>query len=58
MYGIWGCVFLEMCTVLKCLSVANMRKYFSDRTDSTSFHSNIDGMPGEIENLRGACATR
>ncbi|KAG6357245.1 hypothetical protein INS49_015123 [Diaporthe citri] len=49
-----GCVFLEMCTVLKGLSVANMRKYFSHRNESTSFHDNIDSMPGWMGKLRGA----
>lgn len=49
-----GCVFLEMCTVLKGLSVAEMRKYFSDRNESISFHDNIDSIPGWMGKLRGA----
>lgn len=49
-----GCVFLEMCTVLKGQSVAKMRKYFSDSTDNTSFHDNIDGIAGWMGRLRGA----
>lgn len=49
-----GCVFLEMCTVLKGHSVAKMRKYFIDRTETTSFHDNVDTIAGWIDRLRGA----
>ncbi|KAK2604369.1 hypothetical protein N8I77_007307 [Diaporthe amygdali] len=35
-----GCVFLEMCTVLKGRSPAEMRAFFKDHSDSTCFHDN------------------
>lgn len=49
-----GCVFLEMCTALKGLSVEQMREYFNDRTENTSFHDNIDNIAGWMQRLRGA----
>ncbi|KAK7707689.1 hypothetical protein SLS63_013717 [Diaporthe eres] len=40
--------------VLKGLSVTKMRKYFNDKTESSSFHDNIDSIPGWMGKLRGA----
>lgn len=48
-----GCVFLEMCTVLKGQSVEKMRKYFNNKTESTSFQGKVDNIPGWMGKLRG-----
>ena len=49
-----GCVFLEMCTVLKGRSPADMRAFFKGRSDSTSFHGNAERghIAAWVESLR------
>lgn len=49
-----GCVFLEMCTVLKGRSPAEMRAFFKDHSDSTSFHDNAAAghVASWVESLR------
>lgn len=51
-----GCVFLEMCTVLKGQSPADMRAFFKGRSDSTSFHDNA--APGHISAWVGSLRER
>lgn len=53
-----GCVFLEMCTVLRCFPVSTMlstmRNFFDERTGSTAFQDNIDGLAAWLGKLRGS----
>lgn len=51
---IWslGCVFLEMCTVLKGASIVDMRLFFKQQTDSTTFHHNSEQIPVWLDRLR------
>ncbi|KAF4457415.1 kinase-like protein [Fusarium austroafricanum] len=56
---IWslGCVFLEICTVLKGEEVQNMRERFYERSDSYSFYSNQEAIADWMEQLRGVQTT-
>lgn len=39
-----GCVFLEMVTILKGKTVQDMRNYFREQSDSSSFHENAESI--------------
>ena len=55
---IWslGCVFLEMVTVLKGKSIAQLRKYFTSQTDSALFFNNPKGIQDWISLLQNLSA--
>lgn len=48
-----GCVFLEMVTVLKGKAVQDMRNYFREQSDSSSFHDNAESISVWADRLRG-----
>ena len=54
---IWslGCVFLEMCTVLKGQTIDAMRSHFRQRSGTMKFHQNIDAIQ-EWSNALRLCA--
>ena len=51
---IWslGCVFLEMCTILKGRNVSKMRQHFKTQSDVWVFHRNLPAIEQWIEGLK------
>lgn len=51
---IWslGCVFLEMCTVLKGRTTDEMRQSFKKRSDTHAFHANLPAIQDWLNTLR------
>ena len=53
---IWslGCIFFEMCTVLKGQTPSAMRRYFQERSESSNFFQNTQAIESWSEELKAA----
>lgn len=48
-----GCVFLEMVTILRGKTVQDLRNYFREQSDSSSFHENAESISIRAHPLTG-----